>query len=79
MEYIIGIILGALLVYVFVKKPLEITVNHTYKTVIPDEKDLNMDEMEEKMFKPDEKRDKLYDEYDKFLEESREIMGGSDR
>lgn len=79
MEYIIGIIVGVLFTYVLFKKPIEITVHHTYENVVSPENMINMEEIEEKMLKDDPKNDTLYSEFDKFLEQSREIMGGSDR
>lgn len=62
-----------------VQKPIKFEVKHTYETLHPELKDIDMNELEEKMLKEDPKNDQLYEDFEKTLQEVNEIMGGSDR
>lgn len=82
MEYLIFFVMGSLLTYVLLQKPLQITIHHKNENIVNVPKDINMDDLEEKMLKEDPKKDKMYEDLenlDKVIEDVNDIMGGSDR
>lgn len=79
MDYIIGLVLGVLVMLVLFKKPLEITIHHTYKNEIEPISDSKLAELEQEMLKEDPKMDNQYMDLGEFLVETRNVMEGSDR
>lgn len=80
MEYAIGILLGMLLVIIFVKKPLTININRTYKdlTEKPKEEFVDVDAFLKQQLEDSKGDDKSYAEIntESFLEAISDIMNG---
>lgn len=79
MENFFYFIIGALIAYLILQRPLKISIHHTYETLTPA---LDIDKLEDDMLKPDVKRDKMYEDeqnIDDILKEVNDVMGGSDR
>lgn len=79
MENLIFHILGMLIMWLILQKPLQITIHHKHENVISPMNQIDMDALEQQMLKEDPKKDKLYQELDDALANIGDIMGGSDR
>lgn len=79
MENLLFLVIGALLMHIFSRRPLQITIHHKHEDIHPVLPDLDMDELEQGMLKEDPKMDDLYNKLDETLMEVNNIMGGSDR
>lgn len=79
MESLIFLVIGALLAYLILQKPLKIEVHHKHEDIIPASTLADMAELEQDMLKEDPTTDKMYEELDKVLYEVNSVMGGSDR
>lgn len=79
MEMFTGFIIGLLLMYLVLQKPLKIEVKHVEETVKPQFTQEDYDALEAKMLEDDPKKDALYDKLDEALVEVSNVMGGSDR
>ena len=79
MTNLLFFVIGFVLAIVLMEKPIKIDLHHTYKTEYSELPDVDMSALEEKMLKEDPKVDRLYEDFDKTLQEVNEIMGGSDR
>lgn len=79
MENFFYLIIGSLITYLILQKPLQITVHHKHENIIPQINDPDLQDLENKMLTPDVKNDQLYEDFEKTLEEINNIMGGSDR
>jgi hypothetical protein len=82
MDNLLFFVTGGLLMYLILQRPLQITVHHKNENIVNVPKDINMDDLEEKMLKEDPKKDKMYEDLenlDKVIEDVNDIMGGSDR
>lgn len=79
MENFFYFIVGALIMYLILQRPLKISVHHKYETITPP---MDLNELEDTMLKPDSKRDKMYEEEQDvadLMKEVSDVMGGSDR
>ena len=79
MEMFTGFIVGLLLMYLILQKPLKIEIKSTVETAKPQFTHEDYDELEAKMLEDDPKKDALYDKLDEALVEVSNVMGGSDR
>ena len=79
MENLIFHILGMLIMWLILQKPLQITIHHKHENVISTNNLVDMDALEQQMLKEDPKKDQLYKELDDALADLGDIMGGSDR
>ena len=82
MDNLLFFVTGGLLMYLILQRPLQITVHHKNENIVNVPKDIDMDDLEEKMLKEDPKKDKMYEDLenlDKVIEDVNDIMGGSDR
>ena len=79
MDNLLFLLIGGLLTLIFTKKPLLIQVHHIHEAVKRGVTDIDIDKLEEDMFKEDPKKDDLYDKLDETIAEINNIMGGSDR
>lgn len=79
MESLLFLVVGALLAYLILQKPLKIEVHHKYENIVPASTLADMEELEQDMLKDDPTTDKMYEELDKVLYEVNSVMGGSDR
>ena len=79
MDNLLFLLIGGLLTLTFTKKPLLIQVHHIHESVKHGVTDIDIDKLEEDMFKEDPKKDDLYDKLDETIAEINNIMGGSDR
>lgn len=79
MDNLLFLLIGGLLTLTFTKKPLLIQVHHVHEYVKHGVTDIDIDKLEEDMFKEDPKKDDLYDKLDETIAEINNIMGGSDR
>jgi len=79
MDNLLFLLIGGLLTLTFTKKPLLIQVHHVHEDVKHGVTDIDIDKLEEDMFKEDPKKDDLYDKLDETIAEINNIMGGSDR
>ena len=72
-------LLGCLITLILTKQPLQVKVHHQYENILPDQKDVDLEALEEKMLKEDPKQDDMYAKLDSVLTDVNDIMGGSDR
>ena len=79
MREFVMFIIGMLLMYLILQKPLKITVHHVNENIVPDVNETKLKELEEKMLKEDPQNDNLYEQLDETIREVNDIMGGSDR
>ena len=79
MDNLIFYILGMLIMWLILQKPLQITIHHKHENVISPENKVDIDALEQQMLKEDPKKDQLYKELDDALANIGDIMGGSDR
>ena len=79
MEMFTGFIVGMLLMYLILQRPLKIEIKNTAETVKPQFTQAHYDALEAKMLEDDPKKDALYDKLDEALVEVSNVMGGSDR
>lgn len=83
MDFGLGIILGALILYLALQKPLQFTVHHKYENIISEKTKTDLVELEQKMFKKDPESDERYDKYSEnisdVMSDINDLMGGSDR
>lgn len=79
MLYLIIFVVGMLLMWLLLQKPLKIDVHHTYETIHPELDDEKLQALEQKMLKEDPTSDNLYEQLDQTIREVNDIMGGSDR
>ena len=79
MDNLIFYILGMLIMWLILQKPLQITIHHKHENVISPENQVDIDALEQQMLKEDPKKDQLYKELDDTLANIGDIMGGSDR
>lgn len=79
MIYIMFFILGCMIMYLFLQKPLQFTIHHIHENKT---EQLSRDEirnLEEEMNKPDPKQDSFEQNINEAINNIDEIMGGSDR
>lgn len=79
MDLLFFFALGILFTLLMTQKPIKIEIHHKQEVVPPIQTDLDMVELEQKMFKDDPKLDKQYEGLDEIIAEANNIMGGSDR
>lgn len=79
MREFVMFVIGMLLMYLILQKPLKITIHHVNETIVPDVDDAKLKELEQKMLKEDPQNDNLYEQLDETIREVNDIMGGSDR
>ena len=79
MESLLFFVIGALITYLILQKPLQITIHHKNETIISGKDYESLKELEEQMLKEDPKEDQLYEDFNKTLETINDIMGGSDK
>ena len=72
-------IVGMLLSYLILQRPLQITIHHKNENVVNPITAEQMEEFEKAMLTKDPKKDQLYKELDDALANIGDIMGGSDR
>ena len=79
MDNLIFFVVGGLLMWLILQKPLQITVHHKNENIIPEIPETTMPKMSdiEKTAEPEE--DKTYEEMGKIMDNVQEIFGGSDR
>ena len=73
------LVIGMLLMYLILQKPLKISVHHTHEDIKHPVDTVNVKELEQEMLKKDPVSDQLYADLDNILKETNDIMGGSDR
>ena len=75
--------MGFLISYLILRKPIRFTVRHEYKYYDEPKPDIDLEKLEEKMLKEDPKMDVAYDKFsenmDEVIKDVNNIMGGSDR
>lgn len=79
MELLTVFIIGMLVMYLIIRKPVEIRIHHINENKISTQDREDIRELEEKMFKEDPTMDDLYKKLDETISEVNNIMGGSDR
>lgn len=79
MENLLFFVIGALITYLILQKPLQITIHHKNENIISGKDYESLKELEEQMLKEDPKEDQLYEDFNKTLETINDIMGGSDK
>lgn len=79
MESFMFFVTGALLMYLILQKPLQITIHRVDDTPKNTYSKEELEELEEEMLKEDPKNDELYKKLDEVLVEVNDVMGGSDR
>lgn len=79
MECFMFFVTGALLMYLILQKPLQITIHRVDDTPKNTYSKEELEELEEEMLKEDPKNDELYKKLDEVLVEVNDVMGGSDR
>ena len=79
MREFVMFIIGMLLMYLILQKPLKISIHHTHEEIKHDIDEAKLHELEQKMLKEDPKEDNLYEQLDETIREVNDIMGGSDR
>lgn len=79
MDLLFGFIIGFLIALLLIKKPLEFTVHHTTETITSKQDWIDMSKIEEEMLQNVDGKDAQYENFYKILEDSKNIMGGSDR
>jgi hypothetical protein len=79
MENLMFFIVGMLLSYLILQRPLQITIHHKNENVVNPVTAEQMDEFEKAMLTKDPKKDQLYEDFEKTITEIGDIMGGSDR
>ena len=79
MELFTVFIIGMLVMYLIIRKPVEIRIHHINENKISTQDREDIRELEEKMFKEDPTMDDLYKKLDETISEVNDIMGGSDR
>lgn len=79
MTELLSFIIGALVMYLILQRPLQIKVHHVQETINSQATQEDIDKLEEEMLKDDPKKDPLYENFDETIQKVNEIMGGSDR
>lgn len=79
MELFTVFIIGMLVMYLIIRKPIEIRIHHINENKVSTQDAEDIRELEEKMFKEDPTMDDLYKKLDETISEVNNIMGGSDR
>lgn len=83
MQNFLFLVIGALLMYLILQKPLQIKVHHIHEDVNATKNTKEMRALEEEMFKEDPKADANYStleaNFSEVIQNVSDIMGGSDR
>lgn len=79
MESFIFLIVGMLLMYLILQRPLRIEVHHKQENVVQPISEVDMTKMQEEMLKDDPKEDIAYEQLDKVMLNISNVMGGSDK
>jgi hypothetical protein len=79
MDSLLFFIVGALLMWLILQRPLQITVHHKNENIIPEIPDVAIPKMSEVTGKADPDEDQTYEEMGKIMDNVQEIFGGSDR
>lgn len=79
MDNLIFFIVGGLLMWLILQKPLQITVHHKNENIIPELPEEVMPKMSDIDKTKDPEEDKVYEEMGKIMDNVTEIFGGSDR
>lgn len=79
MELFTAFIVGMLVMYLIIRKPVEICIHHVNESKISAQDAEDIRQLEEKMLKEDPTMDGLYQKLDETISEVNNIMGGSDR
>ena len=79
MESFMFFVTGALLMYLILQKPLQITIHRVDDTPKNTYSKEELEELEEEMLKEDPKNDEINKKLDEVLVEVNDVMGGSDR
>lgn len=79
MDNLLFFVVGGLITYLILQKPLQIHIRHTHEDITPKISKVELNELEQQMLKPDQQNDNLYDDLTETITEVNNIMGGSDR
>lgn len=79
MENFFYLVVGMLLMYLILQKPLQITIKHIVENNNPKYSKEEIEELEKEMLKEDPEKENMYDKLDEVLVEVNNVMGGSDR
>lgn len=79
MDNLICLVVGMLLMYLILQKPLQITIHHKNENIINTIPESEMPEMKDVMKKGDTEEDKAYEEMGTIISNVNDIFGGSDR
>ena len=79
MDNLIFFVIGGLLVYLVMQRPLQITIHHKNENIIHELPESAMIKMADVINKIDPAEDKTYEEMGKVMDNVSEIFGGSDR
>ncbi len=79
MENFFYLVIGMLLMYLILQKPLRFEVHHVHEDVqkLKDKEELR--QLEKEMLEKNPKEDALYDQVDEIVKDIDDVMGGSDR
>ena len=79
MESFLFLIVGMLLMYLILQRPLRIEVHHKQENIVRPISEVDMKQMQEEMLKNDPKEDLAYEQLEKVMLDIGNIMGGSDK
>lgn len=79
MDNFVHLIIGMLLMYLILQKPLQITIHHKNENVIKPVPENAIPKMSEVLKENDRQEDDAYEEMGNVLGEVNKIFGGSDR
>ena len=79
MDNFVHLIIGMLLMYLILQKPLQITIHHKNENVINPIPENAIPKMSEVLKENDKQEDDAYEEMGNVLGEVNKIFGGSDR
>lgn len=79
MDNFVHLIIGMLLMYLILQKPLQITIHHKNENVVKPVPENIIPKMSEVLKENDKQEDDAYEEMGSILGEVNKIFGGSDR
>lgn len=79
MDNFVHLIIGMLLMYLILQKPLQITIHHKNENIVKPLPENTIPKMSEVLKENDKSEDDAYEEMGNVLGEVNKIFGGSDR